>query len=154
MRKVEILLANREWNPLSWAIRAKLGTNYCHVAVKFYSNIFGCNLIYEANWKGVNLSTEDNWLRSGQNIVASKEIELTKEAFALKIAEMGQYLGAPYGFLNLFEIALGDMDLGKNKGLICSQVGYLWVKELIHIDKPEELITPKDIAKALGIKKT
>lgn len=151
MENVEILLAYMPNNPLSWIIRKKLGTDYSHVAVKFYSNEFQNYMVYESNWKGVRLSSEDNWIKTGQVVVANKVVSFSDEVFAEKMAEMGKYLGADYGFLNLFEIGLGNVDLGKNRGLICSQVGYLWVKDIIKIDKPEEYITPKDIGKAFNI---
>lgn len=91
------------FSPFSWLIRFVERTPYSHVYIRFFSDTFARNIVYQASGRAVNFM--------GWNLFISKEYSI--EEFELSIEDdshraMMQYCideaGVPYGVLSIFGI--------------------------------------------------
>ena len=145
-RSFNVVFSHRPGNIASWLIKRVQKTPFSHVCIQFKSNVFGCQMIYEAAASGVRLVTFDNWLQMGNVPVHFVEKQWDECRFQKTLKEkVGPKLGKAYGKLTLLGIAIGDQELGVDGGktFICSELAYDFLEdELGDLGKVEDKITP------------
>lgn len=153
MKKIYIGFSRpKKFAILSWLIRVVLKTEYSHVYVKFHSDTYDRNIIYQASGLQVNFVGE-KLFDEKEIIVKEFEFDVSDDTYTKMMIFAIDKAGYPYSVKQLFDIA-GYMltkkvllsEDGRN-AYICSELASQMIKEdlKIPIDKDLDLITPKDV---------
>lgn len=138
----------------SWLIRAYLCTPYSHVYIKFHSESLNRTIIYEAvGHGGVRFVGSNIWKKQAKE-VESFIIDVKKCNYTFLMQELIDNSGVTYGFMQNIGIVLANVFNMKSnpwkKGMNCSELVAIILKsEGYNIDKPLDLVTPKDIYNVL-----
>ena len=133
----------------SWLIRLYQKTSYSHVYIKFYSESLNRALIYEAVGSGVRFIGTRIWEKHAEEVF-SYTFKIKECNSITTLQSLVDDAGLDYGFLQNVGIFLADILGWKSnpwkKGRNCSEVvGKLLKSEGFVVDKPLDLLTPKDI---------
>lgn len=137
----------------SYIIRMFQKTTYSHVYIKFRSDSLNRTLIYEAVGGGLRFIGTKVW-ESHAEEVASFSIDISQENYVKLMQYCVDNAGTEYGFVQNIGIAMCELlSLKTNpfkEGKNCSEVvGEILKLEGIIFEKETNLLTPKDIYKAL-----
>jgi hypothetical protein len=146
----------KTWKPFSWLIMTGYGIPYDHVYIKFHSDSFDRDIIYQASELMVNFMGKQ--FTDANTIVDEFEVEITPENKLALIQFAIDNAGKPYGIMEAFGLAIVRIAelFGKkinnpfsNNGstYVCSVlVGYI-LAQYAGIDVPDQTdnITPKEV---------
>lgn len=141
---------------LSWLIRKVEKTEYSHVYIKFTSDKYKRNLIYQASGLQVNFVGETVF-KDHCEIVKECIIQVSDETYTKMMTFAIDKAGYPYSLKQLFNIAI-YMCTGKARILnsgresyVCSELAGEMLKTILNVPISEDLdiVTPKDIDQAL-----
>lgn len=141
---------------LSWLIRKLQRTEYSHVYIKFTSDKYKRNLIYQASGLQVNFVGEQVF-KDHCEIVKECTLQIQDETYTKMMTFAIDKAGYPYSIKQLFNIVI-YMVTGKTnilgsgrKAYVCSELAGEMLKTILNvaINKDLDIITPKDIDKAL-----
>lgn len=142
--------------PLSWLIRKLQNTEYSHVYIKFTSDKYGRNIIYQASGLQVNFVGEAVF-KDHCEVVKECSIQISDETYQKMMTFAIDKAGYPYSIKQLFNIVI-YMVTGKTHVLgsgreayVCSELAGEMLKTILNVAVNEDLdiVTPKDIDKAL-----
>lgn len=162
MRKVIIGFSTpKSWMPYSWLIQTAYGTPFSHVYVRFRSDKFDRDLIYQASKSIVNFMGMDVFLGHNQ-IVEEYEVDISEEKFNEMIAFAIDTAGKPYGVLQA--VGMGLVRIAEIFGktiknpfkdggatYVCSEMGAYVLANFDSITLPKDAddMTPKDVRDCL-----
>ena len=135
-------------------IRWWLGTPYSHVYIAWDSPSLGDSIVYQATMHRVNFMLMEDF--NVDNVTIKKYELETDRAIIDKIARNAIHLaGNPYSIRELGQILLMKvpfLTMGDCGGYICSELCATFLIKYFNykFDKPTYLLSPKDIAEALG----
>lgn len=138
----------------SWAIRLFQNTPYSHTYVRFYSESLNRTLVYEAiGTGGVRFVGYKIWSEKAQEL-ESFTLQVKKCNSIRLLQEFVDDAGIDYGHLQNLGIFLASIFGWKKnpwrKGKNCSEIVAKFLKsEGYHINKPLDLVTPKDVYNVL-----
>lgn len=145
------------FKPFSSLIRLMLCTPYSHTYIKFYSETYDRNLIYQESGSQINFISEKAF-NEIEIITDEFEIEVTSETKQKTVQYAIDNLGIPYGILQIIGIGYYMLQkrLGKNPDsniftdgpmkMVCSElVGRILIEIGLTINENPDIITPKDI---------
>lgn len=141
----------------SWLIRWYLGEKYSHTYLRFRSDKFDRNLIYEAVGSGVRFIGQKMWQTHAEEM-KSYEIEVSEIGY-IKIMQLCiDNAGADYGVSQNLGIIIADiLNLARNpfpSNTNCSEeLAKILDEEGYKFDKEFNLVTPKDIDNSLKLGK-
>lgn len=141
----------------SWLIRLHQRTPYSHCYIRFYSESLNRTLVYEAvGTGGVRFIGYKAWSEHAEELL-SFTIKAKKCNYITMLQSFVDEAGASYGCLQNVGIFLANVFGWKNnpwkKGRNCSEIVGLFLKsEGYEINKPLDLLTPKDIESILKTK--
>lgn len=139
----------------SWLIRAFQRTSYSHTYVRFYSENLNRTLVYEAVGSGgVRFVGYKEWSKKAEEL-HSFTLNVKKCNSVTMMQDFVDYCGVEYGHLQNLGIFLASVFGWKSnpwkKGKNCSEiVGKFLKAEGYKIDKPLDLLTPKDVYEILS----
>jgi hypothetical protein len=132
-----------------------MGTDYSHVFVSWDLHTQERTIVYHAAHGMVHFKSLTNFFIDDE-ITHRVKLELTDEQFKKLSQTCIDLAGIPYSKLELLQIFLCDITKGRIKtedqpGYICSElVGELLTDLGYKFNKPQYLLTPKDIMEALS----
>ena len=143
------------FEPFSWLIRLFLWTPYSHVYIRFHSDPYNSDLVFQASSLQVNFYSEAVFT-SVEDVIQEFTIPVTTETKDAVIEFAMANVGKPYNILGVFGVLLVIVAswFGKKmanpiggSGDFCSQlVGQVLVEFLGgKLNYPVDVITPKDI---------
>lgn len=157
MRTIAIgFSTTKKWMPLSWLIQKVQKTPYSHVYIKFTSDKYQRNLIYQASGLQVNFVGE-NVFDEKEQIIKECQLQVSEETYTKMMTFAIDKAGYPYSIKQLFNIVI-YMVTGKahtlsdgRSGYVCSELAGEMLKTILNVPITEDLdiITPKDIDDAL-----
>lgn len=112
--------------PYSLLIRAVDHIDYSHVYLKFHSDHYDCNLIYQASHVATNFYNE-SYFDAEEIVVKEFKIEVSDEIYDAAMKYSIDHVGAPYGVKQVVGIAC-QMMFGDNpfkdgdKSYVCSEL--------------------------------
>lgn len=155
----------KKWKPFAWLIMIGYGIPYDHVYVKFHSDKYDRDLIYQAsktlvNFMGTEIFKEENFIIDEFSISISDEQKIKMMKFAIDNS------GKPYGIKQAFGMAIvriAEM-FGKyiknpfkdeGKTYVCSELAAYILEEFAGKSIPKDIddITPKDLYEYLNLLK-
>lgn len=133
----------------SWLIRLHQKTSYSHCYARFYGKSANRTLIYEAVGSGVRFIGYYRWSKKAEE-VKSYTIKVKKCNSVTMMQEFIDEAGNEYGHMQNIGIFLANVFGWKSnpwkKGRNCSEIiGKLLKSEGFGVNKPLDLLTPKDI---------
>lgn len=141
--------------PLSWIIRAFMGTKYSHIFLEIPLENLNRKLIFQASGTKVNFISRSSFEKD-HLVVTEFSIDISDDQFKKLMQNAVDLVGEPYSMLQLvntaiyrlFKINLFD---NKIKGWDCSKLvaAMLSTKLGITIETDLDVVTPKDIFKVL-----
>lgn len=153
MKKVVIGFSRpKKFAILSWLIRTVQRTEYSHVYLKFHSDTYDRNIIYQASGLQVNFVGEQVF-NEHHIVVKEFEFNISDETYKKMMSFAIDKAGYPYSIKQLFNIA-SYMLIGKTilkedgrSAYVCSEiVSQMMIEDLnIVINKNLDLITPKNV---------
>lgn len=141
---------------LSWLIRKIQRTEYSHVYIKFQSDKYKRNLVYQASGLQVNFVGEEVF-KDHCEIVKECSIQVSDEIYTKMMTFAIDRAGYPYSIEQLFNIVI-YMITGKARtfsdgrsGYVCSELVGEMLRTILGvlIKKDLDIVTPKDIYNAL-----
>jgi uncharacterized protein YycO len=150
-RTYEVIFTRKPKSLFSRLIRWHQKTPYSHVAIKYGSEYYGYDLIFEANWKGVRAINYDLWKKEKNEILKSHSYTVDKGHFRSKLQRSFIHLGAPYSFSTILKLGFGVEFKGDGmSSFICSEIAAIFASEEIpKLDKERDKITPQDLYDAI-----
>lgn len=144
---------NRFFPFISYLIRLYLKTTYSHVYLKFYSQSIDRNLVYEAVGNGIRFVGMSLWSKYAEE-VKEFHLSISDEDYKKVMQYCVDNAGLKYGPMqNLGILISGIFYLKQNpfkSGKVCSEViAEILINQGFKIDKPLDLVTPKDIYEVL-----
>lgn len=147
----------KKFKPFAWLIMKGYGINYDHVYIKFHSDKYNRDIIYQASQTMVNFMSNVIFL-SDNEVVNEYSMDITAD----KKTEMIQFAmdnaGIPYGKLQAFGLAIVRIFevFGKKinnpfgdgiKTFVCCKLAAYILENFAGdvIDEPLNNITPKDL---------
>lgn len=94
----------RTWKPFAWIIMKGYGTDYSHVYIKFRSEKYDRQMIYQASASMVNFMGESVFYKNSQ-VVESYEVEISDAARSAMILFAIDNAGKPYSMKNVLGLA-------------------------------------------------
>lgn len=146
----------KKWMPLAWIIQKVQRTDYSHVYIKFTSDKYQRNLIYQASGLQVNFVGEAVF-KDHCEIVKECVIQVSDETYTKMMTFAIDKAGYPYSIKQLFNIVL-YMCTGKahilgtgRDSYVCSELAAEMLKSILNVPISEDLdiITPKDVDNSL-----
>lgn len=146
----------KKWMPLAWLIQKVEKTDYSHVYIKFTSDKYKRNLIYQASGLQVNFVGEEVF-KDHCEIVKECVIQISDETYTKMMTFAIDKAGYPYSIKQLFNIVI-YMVTGKahtlsdgRSGYVCSELAGEMLRTILGVLVEEDLdiVTPKDIDNAL-----
>lgn len=142
------------------AIKWYLGTDYSHVAVRWYNERLKRYMVYHAAHGTVHF-VSDSYFLENNRIVRTNHLDLSEDQYYKLLVRCMDLAGLPYGYSELGNILCSDLYhkiYGKYpvsqdaKGYICSELlaDILESSGYAKFNKPNHLINPKDIYEALN----
>ena len=155
----------KKWKPFSWLIMKGYGTPYSHSYIKFRSNTYDCNLIYQASHSLVNFTAESVF-EDENEVIKEFDLDISDETRINMIKFAINNSGKPYGIKEVFGLAIVRICeiFGKKiknpfgfKNFVCSMLVAFILEECLKLDIPGEFqeSTPKilyDYMLSLAIK--
>lgn len=146
----------KTWKLLAWVIQTVQGTPYSHVYIKFTSNKYQRNLIYQASGLQVNFVGEQVF-KDHCTVVKECIIQVSDETYDKMMTFAIDKAGYPYSLKQLFNILIymatnkTDILSDGRSGYVCSELAAEMLKTILGIPITENLdiVTPKDVDKAL-----
>lgn len=138
----------------SWLIRLHQRTSYSHCYIRFYSESLNRVLVYEAVGSGgVRFIGYKAWSQKAEELL-SFTIKAKKCNSTTMLQAFVDEAGTDYGHLQNIGIFLANIFGWKKnpwrKGRNCSEIVGLFLKsEGYEVNKPLDLLTPKDIENIL-----
>ena len=145
---------------LAWLIQLVEGTKFSHSYIKWHSSKYDTTLYYHATSNTVNFMSEEAFLKKHQP-VQEYTLLVREETFTKVIQFAMKNAGKPYSFMQLFAILFVKLGfpniLNKTQqksAYICSELVAEILRDVIKVtgkdlDKPLDLMTPKDIQQFL-----
>lgn len=151
----------KKWKPFAWLIMQAYDIPYNHVYVRFYSEFYERNLIYQASGTKVNFMGEDLFLQDN-DVIAEFELSITNEQKKAMIQFAIDSCGQAYGIKAVVGLAWvricewfgkvvkNPFRDGKTT-YVCSELGAYILENYAHLKLPKnyEDITPKDLYECL-----
>ena len=147
------------FEPFSWLIRLFLWTPYSHVYIRFHSDAYDSDLVFQASSLQVNFYA---WsvFQAKEDVIKEFVIPVTSETKLSVIKFAMANVGQPYNLTGALGVAIVwlAMRFGfrianpiSGAGDFCSQIAGQILNELMgqHINLPLDVITPKDIFRYL-----
>lgn len=151
----------KKWKPFAWLIMQAYNIPYDHVYVRFYSDSYERNLVYQASGTKVNFMSQEIFLEDNLAI-AEFEIEISKENKKQMVQFAIDNCGKPYGIKAVFGLTLVRIAelFGKTiknpfrdneTTYVCSELGAYILEYYADVKLPKnyEDITPKDLYNCL-----
>lgn len=137
----------------SWLIRLYQRSAYSHVYLKFYGKSINRWLVYEAVGNGVRFIGSTMWEKHAEE-VDSFTLDVEDELYTKIMQYCVDHAGIEYGFMQNIGIAIARLFKMNNnpfrKGKNCSEaIGEVLELKGYQIDKPLDLMTPKDVYNVL-----
>ena len=141
---------------LSWFIRKIQHTDYSHVYIKFTSDKYKRNLIYQASGLQVNFVGEQVFADHCE-VVKECQLQVSDEIYHKMMTFAIDKAGYPYSLKQLFNIVIYTWTgkahvLGSGRSAyVCSELAGEMLKTILNVSISEDLdiITPKDVDDAL-----
>lgn len=143
----------KKWKPFAWLIMKAYGIDYDHVYVKFRSEKFDRNIIYQASSTMVNFMSDE--IFEEENLIVDEfEVEITDENLVGMIQFAMDNAGRPYGVkeaLGLGIVRIAEL-LGKTiknpfkdggSTYVCSALGAYILKHYTALNIP---VDPEDVS--------
>lgn len=137
----------------SFLIRLFLRTPYSHVYIRFYDAYTAKWIIFEASHGEVHLMEWNNWMIDN-NAIEERVFELDELHRREVIRFAIDHLQKPYSLANILGIVFYGIFKKRifqdgPKAFICSELIALALDNKVSFKKPLDLVTPKDIHKAV-----
>lgn len=147
----------KKWKAFAQLIMAGYGIPYDHVYVKFHSDKYDRDLIYQASKTMVNFVGSDMFLSNNLSIYEF-EVEIPDDKVVAMMQFMIDNAGKPYGIKQCFGMAIVRVCeiFGKyienpfkdgGKTYVCSEIGAYILEQFAGAVIPKDIddITPKDL---------
>lgn len=155
----------KKWAPFAWLIQKGYGIPYSHAYIRFYSDSYERDIIYQASGTMVNFVSPVIF-KEHHKIVAEYEIEIEPETKKRVMQFALDNVGKPYGIkacLGLAWVRIGEL-LGKKwknpfkydgKTYVCSELAGFILEEYAGAEIPGNVedVSPKtlfDYLKTIG----
>jgi hypothetical protein len=147
----------KSWKPFAWLIMKGYGISYDHVYIKFYSDSYDRDIIYQASSTMVNFMSPQIFIKNNE-IIKQFEFNLSEETNIKLIQYCIDNAGTPYGIKEVFGLIwvrinelfgkkiLNPFRDGK-KTFVCCELAAIILKEFLNIEIKEDLdtINPKEL---------
>lgn len=147
----------KTWKPFAWLIMAGYGIPYSHVYIKYRSDKYDRDLVYQASGTMVNFMGTAVFADHAQ-VVKEFDLEISDESRTKMIQFAIDNAGKPYGIwdaiglawvrLNeLFDKKISNPFADDGKTYVCCELVAAILKECIGINVEEDLnkVTPKEL---------
>lgn len=147
----------KKWMPFSWLIMTGYGTPYSHVYIKYRSDKFNRDLVYQASGTTVNFMGPAVFADHAQ-VVREFDLEISEEARTKMITFAIDNAGKPYGVKNavglmlvriceIFGKRIDNPFTDDGTTYVCCELVAAILKECLEIDIEADvnLVTPKEM---------
>jgi hypothetical protein len=154
----------KTWKPFAWLIMQGYGTPYAHVYIKFHSESYDRDLVYQASGLAVNFMNKQHF-QEHNTVVQEFQIAISEEDKKAMVQFAIDSIGSPYGMKDCLGLAWvrfceifgkkvkNPFDDGMKMWVCCELGYYVWktyVKKEQAVDAGD--ITPKSLYNQLNVK--